>query len=150
MTIFFKYLGIILLSSVKYLFAVVPLLVSNNYWLESMVLCLIGGTLGVLVFTFLGEQITKFFQKRNWFVPTIKRKRNFINLKNGYGLIGIALISPIGISIPVGCIVSMAIANDKKKVLTYQLGAVVFWSVLLFGLKGFFNIDLSQYLKFGK
>jgi len=150
MTTLLKYISIILLSSIKYLFAVIPLLMSNNHWLESMTLCIIGGTLGVFVFTFLGEQISNFFQKRNYFVPTIKRKRKFVNLKNGYGLIGIALISPIGISIPMGCILSMAIANDKKKVIIYQLGSVLFWSILLFGSKGFFNIDLSKYLNFGK
>ena len=150
MTTLIKYLGIILLSSVKYLFAVIPLLMSNNHWLESMLLCIIGGTLGVFVFTFLGEKISRYFHLRNYFRPTIKRKRKFINLKNGYGLIGIALISPIGISIPIGCILSMAIANDKRKVLIYQLGSVFFWSILLFGSKGFFNIDLSKYFTFGK
>jgi hypothetical protein len=144
-----KYIGIILLASVKYLFAAIPLLMANTHWFLGMLLCAIGGTIGVIVFTFLGEQITLFFQKKNLFISTFKRKRKFINLKNGYGLIGIALISPIGISIPLGCIISVAISNDRKKVMLYQLASVFFWSILLFGCKGLFNFDLSQYLHFG-
>ncbi|NQW42183.1 MAG: hypothetical protein HQ463_01960 [Bacteroidetes bacterium] len=149
MSSFIKIIGIILLASVKYLFAAVPLLMTNTHWLEGMILCAIGGSIGVVFFTYLGEQITLFFQKKNLFISNFKRKRKFINLKNGYGLIGIALISPIAISIPVGCILSVAISNDRKKVMIYQLLSVVFWSILLFGCKGLFNFDLSKYLPFG-
>ncbi len=132
-------LGLILLSAVKYLFAVVPLLsFSNRVWYLDMFIVMIGGIIGVFIFTLLGSLISKKFSKISFFKMKFGQLKKMIKIKNGYGLIGLALITPISISIPVGCILSTAIESNKSKVLLLQVSSVVFWSILLFGLKGIF------------
>lgn len=135
----------VILSGVKFLFAVLPLLAqSHRAWYFDMLIVSGGGIIGVFAFTYLGAVISKQLSKYHFFKIKYPKLKKFIRIKNSYGLIGIALISPVIISIPVGCIISASFEHNKHKVLTYQIASVIFWSVLLFGLKGLFHIDLSK------
>ncbi len=142
MSDFFEIAGWILLSSVKYIIAILTLLAkSPRLWFLDMLIVAIGGSLGVIVFTFLGAVISKFLGQYDFFKIKFKNLRRFILIKNGYGLIGIAFLSPLILGIPLGSIISTLFEPDKAKVLRLQLTSVIFWSVLLFGVKG-----LIQYL----
>ncbi len=135
----------VLLSAVKYLFAVLPLLASSSReWYWDMLIVASGGALGVLVFTYLGAIISNYFSRFSFFKFKFGKLKKLIRIKNSYGLIGLALISPLIISIPVGCIISAAFEHDKRIVIRWQLLSVIFWSVLLFGLKGLFHIDITK------
>lgn len=136
-----------LLSGVKYLFAVLPLLAnSQREWYWDMLIVASGGTLGVFVFTFLGAVLSKYLSQFNFFKFKYKKLRGFVKMKNSYGLIGIAILSPVIISIPVGCIISASFEHDKGKVIRYQMISVLAWSILLFGIKGLFHIDIIKSL----
>lgn len=135
----------IILSGVKFLFAVLPLLAqSHREWYWDLLIVATGGVLGVFAFTYLGAFISKYLSRYHFFKIKYPKLKRFIQIKNTYGLIGIALLSPIIISIPVGCIISASFEHNKHKILTYQIASVLFWSILLFGLKGIFHIDLSK------
>jgi hypothetical protein len=141
----------IILSGVKYLFAVLPLLAkSHRPWYWDMLIVSTGGIMGVFSFTYLGAYISNYLSKYHFFKMKYPKLKKFIKIKNSYGLIGIALFSPIAFSIPVGCMISAAFEHNKHKVLSYQIASVIFWSVLLFGLKGLFNIDLSNEIHVNK
>lgn len=134
-----------LLASVKYAFAALPLLTaSSRAWYLDMCIVMAGGTIGVFVFTYLGMIISKYLERYHFFRIKYPSLRRFVRIKNSYGLIGIAMISPILISIPVGCIISASFEHDKGRIIRYQLFSVIFWSVLLFGLKGLFNINIVK------
>lgn len=134
-----------LLSGIKYLLAVMPLLAqSSRVWYLDMIIVSAGGILGVFVFTYLGAALSKYFSKFHFFKIKYPKLKKLIKIKNSYGLIGIAILSPILISIPVGCILSVAFEHDKTKIIRYQTISVVCWSLLLFGLKGLFNITLIK------
>jgi hypothetical protein len=136
-----------LLSGVKYLFAVIPLLAnSQREWYWDMLIVASGGTLGVFVFTFLGAVLSKYLSQFNLFKIKYKKLRGFVKMKNSYGLIGIAILSPVIISIPVGCIISASFESDKGKIIRYQMISVLAWSILLFGIKGLFHIDIIKSL----
>jgi hypothetical protein len=136
-----------LLSGVKYLFAVLPLLAnSQREWYWDMLIVSSGGTLGVFVFTFLGAVLSKYLSQFNLFKFKYKKLRGFVKMKNSYGLIGIAILSPVIISIPVGCIISASFEHDKGKIIRYQMFSVLAWSILLFGIKGLFHIDIIKTL----
>ncbi|MDI1235157.1 MAG: hypothetical protein PSX81_12820 [bacterium] len=135
----------VLLAAVKYLFAVLALLAhSSRVWYLDMLIVASGGTIGVLVFTYLGAIISTYLSKYHFFKFKFGKLKKLLHIKNTYGLIGLALLSPILISIPVGCIISASFEHDKLKIMRYHLLAVVFWSVLLFGLKGLFHFDISK------
>lgn len=134
-----------LIASVKYVVAVIILLTnSSRAWYLDMCIVIIGGIIGVLVFTYLGAIISNYLEKFHFFRIKYKNLRKFINIKNSYGLIGIAFLSPVLISIPVGCIISASFEHNKSKVIRLQILSVVFWTVLLFSLKGFFNINIGK------
>lgn len=134
-----------LLASVKYAIVVFPLLASSSReWYLDMCIVMVGGSCGVFLFTYLGVIISKYFEKFHFFRIKFKNLRKFIRIKNSYGLIGIAFLSPVLISIPVGCIVSASFEHNKNRIIRLQLLSVVFWSVLLFGLKGLFNINIVK------
>jgi hypothetical protein len=50
-------------------------------------------------------------------------------------LVAIALLSPLIISIPVGCFLSIGIESNRLKVLIFQLVALLIWSIVIFGSK---------------
>ena len=132
-----------LVASVKFVIAVTKLLViSNRAWYWDMLIVMAGGTFGVLIFTFLGAAISKKLEKYNFFKMKRSKLRKLIKIKNGYGLIGIAFITPVIISIPVGCIISSAFENDRNRVLRLQISSVLIWRLVLFVAKGllFFQI----------
>ncbi len=135
----------IILSGVKYLFAVLPLLAkSHRHWYWDLLIVSSGGILGVFSFTYLGAYISQYLSRYHFLKMKYPKLKKFIKIKNSYGLIGIALLSPVLFSIPIGCIISTSFEHNKHKILTYQIASVLFWSILLFGLKGLFNIDLSK------
>lgn len=132
-----------LVASVKFVIAVTKLLViSNRAWYWDMLIVMAGGTFGVLIFTFLGAAISKKLEKYNFFKMKRSKLRKLIKIKNGYGLIGIAFITPVIISIPVGCIISSAFENDRNRVLRLQISSVLIWSLVLFIAKGLLNIQI--------
>ena len=93
----------IILSGVKFLFAVLPLLAkSHREWYWDMLIVSSGGILGVFAFTYLGAYISNYLSKYNFFKMKYPKLKKFIKIKNSYGLIGIALFSPLVFSIPIG------------------------------------------------
>lgn len=59
------------------------------------------------------------------------RNRRMLKIWNRWGLTGLALITPVTISIPVGTFIATRLARNKKKVLLYMFLSVLFWSVLI-------------------
>jgi hypothetical protein len=70
--------------------------------------------------------------------PVIKSKKIFskktrliVKFKMKYGLAGIAFLTPILLSVPVGTFISTKLTHNKLKIFIYMLVAIVAWSVLL-------------------
>lgn len=165
-----KIILVILISSVKFLaappFAVYFNPSVNFSYLEIVTYCIIGGMLGVYVFTyfspyvfsfweFLKQSVTAPFQKKKYFdaptvdtvdslevkyeyVETEKRKKLFtphnrriVMIWNKYGLPGLAFLSPVLISIPIGAVIAAHYVHNKKKLFLYMFIAITFWSLVL-------------------
>lgn len=133
---------------------------------ETVLYCVIGGMLGVWVFTFFSlelqlifgwikRQFKKVFVKPQFFskpestagnlevkyelvTGEIKKKkifsassRRFVRIWRKYGLLGLAFLTPVVISIPIGTIVANAFESNKTKIFIYMFFSILFWSVLL-------------------
>lgn len=171
---FWKIIQVILLSSVKFI-AGPPFAYYNTSYnfsiYQTILFCVTGGMLGVVVFTYLSGPIfrlehlivlyfRKIREKRSEkkspfshpladvneqpeihyeYVDRYTRKRNIFNKRNRrivliwkrFGLAGIAIITPVLLSIPIGTIIANSLAKNKKKILIYMLASVIFWSVLM-------------------
>lgn len=60
-----------------------------------------------------------------------RNSRRMVKVWQKWGLMGLALITPVTISIPVGTFIATRFVSNKKKVLLYMFLSVLFWSVLL-------------------
>jgi hypothetical protein len=133
----FEIAGWMLLSSVKYIVAILTLLAkSPRFWFYDMLIVAAGGAMGVVIFTYLGAAISKYLERFPVFKIKYKNLRRFVLIKNGYGIIGLAFLTPLILGVPLGCIITTIFEPNKAKVLRLQLVSVTLWSALLFGIKG--------------
>lgn len=123
--------------------------------------------LGVTLFTFFSEQITKawhflkrflknFFKKNERFSEPVadiegnvtihyeyvekstevkkiftKKNRKIVTVWKKYGLIGIAFLTPVILSIPIGTIIANNLVDDKRKIFLYMFVSILFWSLFM-------------------
>ena len=121
-----------------------------GFW-ETIGLAMLGGTLGFFFYGYLGEAAYKLFRR---YVIRRKRKRVFskynrfvVRVRSGYGLLGIAFITPI-VKNPLGFAVGMTITNNRKKLFLYMFTSMIFWAFLACGLYFGLDIDISQFNPF--
>ncbi|MCO4291749.1 hypothetical protein NF867_02600 [Solitalea sp. MAHUQ-68] len=144
-----EYIGFLLLSSVKFFFFYPIFITKENYnFFEAMTFGLTSGFIGSATFIFFGDLVYKFFHKlklkREANGPakepqkrSVKHKRLIIKLRKGWGLWGIALLSPVLITIPFGCFLATRYYHNKHRILGHFMAAIAFWSALIYIFKGF-------------
>ena len=59
------------------------------------------------------------------------RNRRIIRIWQGYGLVGLAALTPIIFSIPIGTFIMTRFESNNKKILWYMLISITCWSLLL-------------------
>jgi hypothetical protein len=139
---------VFILSAVKLGLAGVPTALACHFsFLETLVVCSSGGIFGVVFFSFLIGAILKginnfldnYFPNRNLNKKKFTRKNRFIiKAKRSFGIIGIAAISPVILSIPLGMFLALRFFDDKRKIIFWMSVSVVFWTVSLYALIHFF------------
>lgn len=111
-----------------------------------------GGIVGNIVFTYLSAAILKawhnyrakrgLIHKRKIFTPF---NRRIIRVRARFGLAGIAFITPILLSTPIGALIAERFYKDKKKIIVYLSGATLFWGLTLYLLLYFFEGGLKSW-----
>ena len=134
---------LLLLSATKFVVAAGVLLIGKGYSYQNTVLILLcGGSFGTFVFFYFGEGvnilINKLLNKKKKKKTFTKMNRFIIKVKSGYGLIGLALLTPVLFSIPLGCFLAARFYYKNKWTLPALLSAVVFWSFILPLIKLYF------------
>lgn len=128
---------ILLAAATKFAMALGYMLLPNMHYsyFQIVVTLLTGGSLGTFFFYFfsnlVNQWINKFFKKKKKEVIFSPKSRRFINIKNKYGLIGISLLTPILLSIPLGCFLASRFYHKNKLTVFIMLAGVVFWSFIL-------------------
>ncbi len=186
MSEFSKIILIILLSSVKFVAGPPFAYYDSRYnfsFIETVSYCVIGGMLGVFIFTFFSRQLFKFwhylklkiqsaFKKKEVFSEPVadveanleihyeyvsasapkkvftKRNRKLVRIWRKYGLFGIALLTPVFLSIPIGTVIANSLVDNRKKIIIYMFFSVLFWSLTMTTLFEVFHAasvkDLEQ------
>ncbi|MBP7808434.1 MAG: hypothetical protein KA163_04015 [Bacteroidia bacterium] len=122
-----------------------------NLWKVLIVTCA-GGVTGVIVFTNISAVLMKWWHNakmqyfRNHRHPKVftKGNRRIIRIKKRFGIWGIALVTPLGLSIPVGTFIAERFYKDKKKVVFVFSTAVIFWYVTIYFLLLFFYDTITK------
>jgi len=139
-----KMLGIFLLSSVKLLFAPGAGIAAGLSLHQTALMTSTGGCCGVLFFYHSGhwfmEQINHLISSKGrtyGLKPRIRKKsftrrnRMLIRLKYQFGMLGIAVLTPAVISIPIGSVVAARFYWDNKWMLPFLLISTILWSLFL-------------------
>ena len=136
-------LMVILLSSLKMGLGGIPFsyLLKFNL-LKSVFATTLGGCAGSFVFVHASEWLLKRAAKLRKKKITSGHKKNFtvknkiiVRVKMKYGLLGIATITPLFLSYPVGCIIAMRYFKNKKRVISFLWASTATWSIILSMLK---------------
>lgn len=141
---FIKALVAFLTSSVKFIIGASMSLGSFSDPITGFLICSSGAITGVFIFTYGGlwieERITrKYFSKKKHFTKTTRR---LVRLKRSGGLPLVAILTPVILSIPVGCILATAFVHNRHKIVLYQSISVLIWALAIFGSQWLFNVDI--------
>jgi len=131
-----NYLILIVVASTK--FALTPLvsLPMNISKIELFFTMLFGGLLGYFLFFYFSEYLINRFEsfklKRKSRERRVfsKKNRMIIGIVRKRGLILLALITPILLSIPVGAFLAARYFTNKLKVNIVMISAIVLWSII--------------------
>ncbi|MEI6747637.1 MAG: hypothetical protein ACOYMF_10380 [Bacteroidales bacterium] len=152
---FLKYLLILAISSVKFIFAP-PLSFGFGFtFLQTWFVTTMGGIAGVVFFFYLSKGIialyfryfanhlssfyTKLrtivwnrspFQSHHKKVFTFRNK-SLVKIRQRYGLTGIIILTPILLSIPLGTFLAIKYYSRQKNLLGYLSLSVIVWSLLI-------------------
>ena len=136
------------LAGSKYAIGLLLIFYNNfNFW-ESVGLAVLGGMLGVLTFIFFSDALSKawnyfFPKKKSTKIKINSRIRMIVWIRRKYGLAGIAFLTPLFLTVPVGTILANTFYKNKLHVFSYMFVAFTFWSVLLCGLYHWLNVDFN-------
>jgi hypothetical protein len=150
-----KFLSVFVASAIAYGKLGMPMAIAlfKLQFLKIMIVTISGGITGNIVFTNLSAAIIRgvhnYRRKRN----LIHRKRIFtkfnrriIRLRQRFGLAGIAFITPMFLSTPLGAFIAERFYRDKQRVILYLSVSVVLWALTLYALAFFFQDVFREWL----
>lgn len=153
---FLKLIQVLIISGVKFILAA-PLSVNLGFnFFQTVVFTTIGGIAGIFFFFFLSEAVLRIYRRvwpimRDFFykkaldvkqlslAPRMKTKNKkyfskknkfIVHTRRKYGLFGIAFLTPVLLSIPLGTFLANKYYKNKKQVLLSLTLSVVCWSVV--------------------
>jgi len=136
-----KIIGLLALSAVKFLFSPSASLLAGYSALETILLTTVGGSLGFILFFKFGDILTRAFQKmikKKAPRKFSRRNRIIVKIKAGYGIFGLALLTPVLLSIPIGAILASIYYVKDKRTIPIFLSSIVIWSFVLTSFHRFF------------
>ena len=131
MDFWYEIISVFLMSAIKFFAAPFLAKTFGFTYLETIFVTTLGGFAGVFVFFNLGSRIVHFFP--NFFKPIntkrkifTKKNKFYVKLIRNYGLFGIAIFSPIVISIPVGSFLAARFFDHQKTIALATMCVAVF------------------------
>jgi len=145
----------ILLASVKFAMTFPLVIMEFKFsFFETILWMNVGGILGIYFFAYLSAGLNRWIQglisqrkKKRGIVEKPKKKkkvftkrnRRIILIKQRYGLIGIALTTPLLLSIPIGVFLAVRYYPRSRIKFTYLIGSNIIWSFIYTSFYMFWN-----------
>ena len=149
-----KLLNVIFWSALKYILGFVVAIGSPPHFnfIETLLTNVAGGMIGVIVCLYLWDFIIRL--KNKWFPPKPrdgikmnKRRRWLVVFLNKYEIIGIALLTPVLLTPPIGTLLAAAVEKNKWKIKVYMLISFIAWTCVLYALYALFGIRLDEVIE---
>ncbi len=140
-----EFFAVFLASALKPGIAGIPtaVLVFGFNFFETLIVCSLGGITGSFFFSFLIDAVIKSFNKLIKNRKSNKKKFTKVNrfiiiMKKRFGILGVSIIAPLFLSIPLGVFICLKFFGDRPKIIFWMSIFVVFWTIVLyFGLLHF-------------
>ncbi len=153
-----KLLIVFALSSVKFLLAPPLSFGMGLNFIQTLISTSAGGIMGVFVFFFMSRWLIRYYEKHfsgmvhkkvhaiagkfdvkhlaERHFPTTKKiftfnNKLFVRIRRTYGLIGLIILTPVLLSIPLGTFLITRFYPDRRHLVLYLSASVVFWSLLM-------------------
>lgn len=141
-----KLATIFLFSIVKYGFGLFTAINLDTGILPSILANLAGGAIGLLLFINFGSFITKKYYSYRYKNKPHQRfsgwNRFLVRVRKYMGLFGIAFLSPILLTLPVGAMMALQITTNKTKIFIYMFSGCILWSSIFFLLSLYLDTNL--------
>ncbi|WP_338760715.1 hypothetical protein WAF17_14110 [Bernardetia sp. ABR2-2B] len=146
---FIDYLVVFAMSMFKFIFGCVGGAVRGFSYLETVLITVLGMMTSVVIFTFFGIAIRKWFysnfrKKRKIFS---KNSRRIVKIWRKYGIIGVAFLTPILFSPIAGTLIAVSFGEDKKRIFFHMFWSAILWAAILSYITTQFDIDSARELK---
>jgi hypothetical protein len=151
---FLKILIVFLVSSTKFLFAPALSFGMGLNFIQTWLSTTARGIVGVVMFFFLSKWIlqlysryffyyfhlakVKVYNSLNISVPKYiparrftKRNRMIIKIVKKFGMVGIVVLTPVLLSIPLGTFIATRYYSSNRLLLVYLSTSVLFWSLFM-------------------
>jgi membrane protein YqaA with SNARE-associated domain len=119
-----------ILSMLKYQFCLITASVAQSWIL--LLLSLLGGVIGIVIFTQIGYDLEKWLVKRfpKWFKRFSLKNRILVRIRRNWGIWGISFLTPILLGIPVGIALCLTLTTDKRKIIKPMILSLVCWTLI--------------------
>jgi len=146
-----KVVQVMLVSSFKFIFA--PFLAAQFGFdfIQSFITVSFGGIFSVIFFYLLSEYVLLFVERNRRFFKKYfkfeiklsskkdkkpktafnKKNRMIIKILKKYGLLGIVVLTPVFLTIPLGTFLATRYYHDRDHVLLYLSASVIFWAFVI-------------------
>jgi hypothetical protein len=110
--------------------------------IEGFISVLIGSSISVFIYVYGGKALTQYFIRRKklklgeaYITPKTFTKKNrfLVKIRKSGGLPLVAFLSPVVISLTVGCLLAITFVRDKKQIVVYMIISIFIWSIFIFG-----------------
>lgn len=141
-----KYIWVIVWSGIKYLVGFTLALASDFNFFEVLLTTVGGGMLGVVLYLYLWELIVKikrkFFPSKTKTIRINKFTRFLVKIIKEYEIYGIAFLTPLVLTMPIGTVIASSIEHNKWRIKLFMFISLTFWTLLLYGLKQLLGFDI--------
>jgi len=147
----YKLIPVLLMAGFKYLVAVMMALGMGLNFFWSVITCTFGGMLGVVTYTLaeeiLRKRIMAFRRRKGKKMFRVNRtSRLIIKIKHHHGLLGIAFLTPVLLTVPIGTIAALALGYHWRELFIYMFFSFLGWSFFFFGIYVLTGWNFNEWL----
>ena len=133
MTIYDKYLAVILPAMAKFVLGPLAGVALQLSWWQTLLCSIIGMMISVLVFTFLGKTIWASWQKLSKTTPKrfSKSTRRAVRIYQKFGIVGVACLSPLFLTPIGGTLIATSFKVPPVKIILWMSVFAIFWGLVM-------------------
>lgn len=143
-------------SALKYMFGIAHTTVIFNLgFIPSMLLTVGGGMVGVWAFGFFDKKLRGWWHhwrgddKKIKKIKFTKNKRRMVRFRDKFGLAGIAFLTPVLLSVPIGTFMALRLTHNMYRISFFMFVSFIIYSLVFCGLYyGFHDFFMKAFAKF--